>query len=181
MTEEDRDASAEPNACNGVAAQSELCGGAAETEPAGGDAEVTVVGDGGGGGAAGRVKGPWSPEEDAVLSRLVAQFGARNWSMIARGVPGRSGKSCRLRWCNQLDPCVKRKPFTGNLHRYCVLDSMLLELGSSLVNIADKQCFCLDCIVFGTWKLLREVYRYFYKQMIAKVKSSECDKSDGKE
>ncbi|MED6193091.1 hypothetical protein PIB30_015744 [Stylosanthes scabra] len=33
--------------------------------------------------------------------------------MIARGVPGRSGKSCRLRWCNQLDPCVKRKPFTG--------------------------------------------------------------------
>lgn len=65
--------------------------------------------------AAGKVRGPWSPEEDAVLSRLVAQFGARNWTMIARGVPGRSGKSCRLRWCNQLDPCVKRKPFTGNL------------------------------------------------------------------
>ncbi|KAK7300550.1 hypothetical protein RJT34_11396 [Clitoria ternatea] len=73
------------------------------------DADVSVVGDGS---VAGRVKGPWSPEEDAALSRLVAQFGARNWSMIARGVPGRSGKSCRLRWCNQLDPCVKRKPFT---------------------------------------------------------------------
>ncbi|OMO76303.1 hypothetical protein COLO4_25600 [Corchorus olitorius] len=58
------------------------------------------------------VKGPWSPEEDAVLSRLVAKFGARNWSLIARGIPGRSGKSCRLRWCNQLDPCLKRKPFT---------------------------------------------------------------------
>ena len=63
---------------------------------------------------AGSVKGPWSPEEDALLSRLVAQFGARNWGMIARGVPGRSSKSCRLRWCNQLDPCLKRKPFTGN-------------------------------------------------------------------
>ena len=62
----------------------------------------------------GKVKGPWSPEEDAVLSRLVSQFGARNWSLIARGIPGRSGKSCRLRWCNQLDPCLKRKPFTGN-------------------------------------------------------------------
>ncbi|KAK9123789.1 hypothetical protein Sjap_013391 [Stephania japonica] len=60
-----------------------------------------------------RVKGPWSPEEDAILSRLVSKFGARNWSLIARGIPGRSGKSCRLRWCNQLDPCVKRKPFTG--------------------------------------------------------------------
>ncbi|TKY56817.1 Transcription factor MYB44 [Spatholobus suberectus] len=100
MTEEDR--SAEPTVRNGV-------DGGEELELAGGDAEVTVVGDGS---VAGRVKGPWSPEEDAVLSRLVAQFGARNWSMIARGVPGRSGKSCRLRWCNQLDPCVKRKPFT---------------------------------------------------------------------
>lgn len=60
-----------------------------------------------------RVKGPWSPEEDAVLSRLVSKFGARNWSLIARGISGRSGKSCRLRWCNQLDPSVKRKPFSG--------------------------------------------------------------------
>ncbi|KAL3826069.1 hypothetical protein ACJIZ3_022098 [Penstemon smallii] len=59
-----------------------------------------------------RVKGPWSPEEDAMLSQLVSNFGPRNWSLIARGIPGRSGKSCRLRWCNQLDPSVKRKPFT---------------------------------------------------------------------
>ncbi|KAJ0743127.1 putative transcription factor MYB family [Helianthus annuus] len=64
-----------------------------------------------------RVKGPWSPEEDAILSRLVANFGARNWSLIARGIPGRSGKSCRLRWCNQLDPAVKRKPFTDEEDR----------------------------------------------------------------
>ena len=68
-----------------------------------------------GGGAEDRVKGPWSPDEDAKLSRLVNKFGARNWSLIARGIPGRSGKSCRLRWCNQLDPAVKRRPFTGNL------------------------------------------------------------------
>ncbi|THG10595.1 hypothetical protein TEA_012342 [Camellia sinensis var. sinensis] len=84
------------------------------------DLVVVLEGDGdgngngdGGGSSSSRVKGPWSPEEDAVLSRLVSKFGARNWSLIARGIPGRSGKSCRLRWCNQLDPCVKRKPFTG--------------------------------------------------------------------
>ncbi|CAA2971598.1 transcription factor MYB25-like [Olea europaea subsp. europaea] len=82
------------------------------------------VDDGGGeerestvGGGMGRVRGPWSPEEDAILSRLVSKFGARNWSMIARGIPGRSGKSCRLRWCNQLDPSVKRKPFTDEEDR----------------------------------------------------------------
>ncbi|MBA0750117.1 hypothetical protein Gogos_003975, partial [Gossypium gossypioides] len=58
--------------------------------------------------------------EDAVLSRLVAKFGARNWSLIARGIPGRSGKSCRLRWCNQLDPCLKRKPFTDEEDRIII-------------------------------------------------------------
>lgn len=81
-----------------------------------GDEGLTGVGDGGGSSSHGtrdRVKGPWSPEEDAILSRLVSKFGARNWSLIARGIAGRSGKSCRLRWCNQLDPAVKRKPFTG--------------------------------------------------------------------
>ncbi|XP_010534544.1 PREDICTED: transcription factor MYB86-like [Tarenaya hassleriana] len=64
------------------------------------------------GGGGSKVKGPWSPEEDVVLTRLVSKFGPRNWSLIARGIPCRSGKSCRLRWCNQLDPCLKRKPFT---------------------------------------------------------------------
>ncbi|KAL8102274.1 transcription factor MYB1-like [Apium graveolens] len=60
-----------------------------------------------------RVKGPWSPEEDAVLSQIVTNFGARNWCLIAKGIPGRSGKSCRLRWCNQLDPSLKHHPFTA--------------------------------------------------------------------
>ncbi|XP_062218417.1 transcription factor MYB44-like [Phragmites australis] len=59
-----------------------------------------------------RIKGPWSPEEDEALRRLVERHGARNWTTIGRGIPGRSGKSCRLRWCNQLSPQVERRPFT---------------------------------------------------------------------
>ncbi|KAJ6690208.1 hypothetical protein OIU85_006485 [Salix viminalis] len=92
--------------------------------PTGGDggAESGELGggSGGNGGANGKVKGPWSPEEDAVLSQLVSKFGARNWSLIARGIPGRSGKSCRLRWCNQLDPCLTRKPFSEEEDRIII-------------------------------------------------------------
>ncbi|XP_031110155.1 transcription factor MYB77-like [Ipomoea triloba] len=66
--------------------------------------------DGGGGG--GRVKGSWTPEEDATLVKLVEQHGPRNWSLISTGIPGRSGKSCRLRWCNQLSPAVQHRPFS---------------------------------------------------------------------
>ncbi|KAE8814377.1 Transcription factor MYB44 [Hordeum vulgare] len=57
--------------------------------------------------------GSWSPEEDALLSALVRQHGARRWSVISAGVPGRTGKSCRLRWCNQLSPDVQHRPFTA--------------------------------------------------------------------
>ncbi|KAK7310797.1 hypothetical protein RJT34_08532 [Clitoria ternatea] len=59
-----------------------------------------------------RVKGPWSPEEDEALQRLVQLHGPRNWSVISKSIPGRSGKSCRLRWCNQLSPQVEHRPFT---------------------------------------------------------------------
>lgn len=74
-----------------------------------------VGGDSNGGCGRSKAKGPWSTEQDAVLTRLVNKLGPRNWTLISRGIPGRSGKSCRLRWCNQLDPCLKRKPFTGSL------------------------------------------------------------------
>ncbi|KAE8655164.1 Transcription factor MYB44 [Hibiscus syriacus] len=36
----------------------------------------------------------------------------RNWSLISKSIPGRSGKSCRLRWCNQLSPQVEHRAFT---------------------------------------------------------------------
>ncbi|PON32169.1 MYB transcription factor [Parasponia andersonii] len=60
-----------------------------------------------------RIKGPWSTEEDRILTRLVEQYGPRNWSLISRYIKGRSGKSCRLRWCNQLSPSVEHRPFSA--------------------------------------------------------------------
>ncbi|KAI4320597.1 hypothetical protein MLD38_034059 [Melastoma candidum] len=57
-------------------------------------------------------RGHWRPAEDEKLRRLVEQFGAQNWNSIADKLQGRSGKSCRLRWFNQLDPRINRRPFT---------------------------------------------------------------------
>ncbi|ESQ45520.1 hypothetical protein EUTSA_v10010581mg [Eutrema salsugineum] len=59
-----------------------------------------------------RVKGPWSQEEDEQLRKMVEKYGPRNWSAISKSIPGRSGKSCRLRWCNQLSPEVEHRPFS---------------------------------------------------------------------
>eukprot|EP00898_Chlorokybus_atmophyticus_P004380 jgi/Chlat1/4943/Chrsp31S04789 len=51
-------------------------------------------------------------QEDQLLRSLVLKFGPQNWSLISHGIRGRSGKSCRLRWCNQLNPAVLKTPFT---------------------------------------------------------------------
>mmetsp|Transcript_11844 Transcript_11844/g.33427 ORF Transcript_11844/g.33427 Transcript_11844/m.33427 type:complete len:513 (-) Transcript_11844:34-1572(-) len=58
------------------------------------------------------IKGPWTPEEDETLRQLVGKHGPRNWSLMARGIPGRTGKSCRLRWLNQLNPNVRKGMFS---------------------------------------------------------------------
>ncbi|GFP97664.1 transcription factor myb44 [Phtheirospermum japonicum] len=66
-----------------------------------------------GGGRDKKIKGSWNAQEDATLIKLVEEHGPRNWSLISTGIPGRSGKSCRLRWCNQLCPAVQHRPFTA--------------------------------------------------------------------
>ncbi|XP_075514661.1 uncharacterized protein LOC142549554 [Primulina tabacum] len=53
----------------------------------------------------------WKPEEDILLTTLVQRFGPNNWELIAKHFPGRTGKSCRLRWVNQLDPQINKTPF----------------------------------------------------------------------
>ncbi|XP_060192916.1 MYB-like transcription factor EOBII [Lycium barbarum] len=58
-------------------------------------------------------KGPWTPEEDKLLSEYVNLHGEGRWSSVARcaGLK-RTGKSCRLRWVNYLRPGLKRGHIT---------------------------------------------------------------------
>ncbi|EEF30526.1 r2r3-myb transcription factor, putative [Ricinus communis] len=57
-------------------------------------------------------RGHWKPAEDAKLKELVSLYGPQNWNLIAAKLQGRSGKSCRLRWFNQLDPRINRCAFS---------------------------------------------------------------------
>jgi hypothetical protein len=49
---------------------------------------------------------------------LVEQYGTKSWSTIAdnlgkeHGIDGRSGKQCRERWHNHLDPHIKKDPWS---------------------------------------------------------------------
>ncbi|KAL2959180.1 hypothetical protein AAZX31_18G253800 [Glycine max] len=58
-------------------------------------------------------KGPWTGEEDKLLSEYVCLHGEGRWSSVAQctGLK-RNGKSCRLRWVNYLRPGLKRGQLT---------------------------------------------------------------------
>ena len=60
----------------------------------------------------GLVKGPWTPQEDALVVELVQKYGHKKWSFIARQLHGRLGKQCRERWYNHLDPDIKKGGWT---------------------------------------------------------------------
>ncbi|KAI1312238.1 Myb- protein A [Mortierella claussenii] len=59
-----------------------------------------------------QVKGPWTEEEDRKLRELVNEYGPEKWVFIASRIGSRTGKQCRERWHNHLDPMINKAPFT---------------------------------------------------------------------
>ncbi|KAF6990142.1 hypothetical protein CFC21_007379 [Triticum aestivum] len=59
-------------------------------------------------------RGPWSPEEDAMLKAYIEERGTgNNWIALPHKIGlKRCGKSCRLRWLNYLRPNIKHGDFT---------------------------------------------------------------------
>ncbi|NWR85013.1 SNPC4 protein, partial [Furnarius figulus] len=53
-------------------------------------------------------KGPWTPEEDAMLLAAVKKYGERDWYKIRTEVPGRSDAQCRDRYLKALHRDVKK-------------------------------------------------------------------------
>ncbi|KAF8979432.1 Myb- protein A [Entomortierella lignicola] len=73
-----------------------------------------------------QVKGPWTEEEDRKLSDLVDRYGPEKWVFIASKIGSRTGKQCRERWHNHLDPHINKAPFTPEE------DRQILELYSQM-------------------------------------------------
>ena len=76
------------------------------------------------------IQGPWTPEEDATVIRLVQIHGTKKWSFIARQLNGRLGKQCRERWYNHLNPDINKGEWTDEEDR--ILLDAHEELGKSV-------------------------------------------------
>jgi hypothetical protein len=81
------------------------------------------------------VKVAWSAEEDEVLRDVVSRFGYM-WRQVASGLPGRTGKQCRARWHNHLDPSVYRGPWTDEEDRLII--ELVAKDGTQWANISRQ-------------------------------------------
>jgi len=58
-------------------------------------------------------KGNWTIREDKDLLKLVESMGAKNWNSISDSLTGRTGKQCRERWHNHLDPNIRKEKWSA--------------------------------------------------------------------
>ncbi|EGR27263.1 myb-like DNA-binding domain protein [Ichthyophthirius multifiliis] len=81
-------------------------------------------------------KGSWDYQEDEKLILWVKKNGPSNWSLCAETIKCRTGKQCRERWHNNLNPNVKKGNWTKEEDDN--IFQQYLQLGSSWSYIAKS-------------------------------------------
>eukprot|EP01082_Thalassiosira_pseudonana_P010887 g10681.t1 g10681 contig4:2328563-2329165(+) len=80
-------------------------------------------------------RGSWTTEEDTILVEKRGALG-KKWSKIAYCLPGRTGKQCRERYVNHLDPELKAGEWNDD--EEAILIAMHKHLGNKWTVISKQ-------------------------------------------
>jgi hypothetical protein len=81
-----------------------------------------------------RVVKKWTKEEDDKMLCLIKLHGLDDWCLISNYMEDRNGKQCRERYCNHLDPTIKKDPWTPE--EDVILEQMHNKYGNKWSEIA---------------------------------------------
>lgn len=81
----------------------------------------------------------FTEEEDNILKHVIQKLGIRNWSEVAKYLPGRSGRQCRDRYNNYLFKDISFRPWTEEedsiiLHKYLIYGNHWAKISTFLVG-----------------------------------------------
>ncbi|CAM9865970.1 unnamed protein product [Discosporangium mesarthrocarpum] len=90
-------------------------------------------------------KGVWTKEEDEALRSAVERAGVekKNWTWIARALPGRAPGQCQGRWSKSLDPALQWGPWTAEEERLGGAGSRVVKwewVAKFVPGRTDAQC-----------------------------------------
>lgn len=94
-------------------------------------------------------RGPWLPDEDAMLLRLVAEQGSTNWVRISQQLKYRSPKQCRERYHQNLKPTLNHDPITPS--EGAKIEEFVEEIGHHWAEIARRLGNRSDNAVKNWW------------------------------